>query len=285
MRNGAVHIAVHLEYTSRLVACDESEDMQLVQIQQLKRAKSLCDQIRRESQDARVGLSLAVVKELFVALSALDASDDIREKHRTKFIERRSQLGNFAANGGSTGGAKASMADVSEALEDALKQELPAAATRFPGIRDGEFRSLLERDLLEAEQSADQRNWKSCVVMCGSVLEAALYEYLLRNPGWTMDAARLNKPTRRGGVVKDIQARGWEDQWTLKELIDFACANNLLRQYNADTLHNTLREPRNLIHPMKEIRREQWVNEHSAQVSLNMVRSALAELGQLPDPV
>jgi hypothetical protein len=259
--------------------------MQLVQIQQLKRAKSLCDQIRRESQDARVGLSLAVVKELFVALSALDASDDIREKHRTKFIERRSQLGNFAANGGSTGGAKASMADVSEALEDALKQELPAAATRFPGIRDGEFRSLLERDLLEAEQSADQRNWKSCVVMCGSVLEAALYEYLLRNPGWTMDAARLNKPTRRGGVVKDIQARGWEDQWTLKELIDFACANNLLRQYNADTLHNTLREPRNLIHPMKEIRREQWVNEHSAQVSLNMVRSALAELGQLPDPV
>jgi len=285
VRNGAVHIAVHLEYTSRLVACDESEDMQLVQIQQLKRAKSLCDQIRRESQDARVGLSLAVVKELFVALSALDASDDIREKHRTKFIERRSQLGNFAANGGSTGGAKASMADVSEALEDALKQELPAAATRFPGIRDGEFRSLLERDLLEAEQSADQRNWKSCVVMCGSVLEAALYEYLLRNPGWTMDAARLNKPTRRGGVVKDIQARGWEDQWTLKELIDFACANNLLRQYNADTLHNTLREPRNLIHPMKEIRREQWVNEHSAQVSLNMVRSALAELGQLPDPV
>lgn len=99
-----------------------------------------------------------------------------------------------------------------------------------------------------------------------------------------MSRDRKNKPKRRGGGEKNIGGHDMDDQWTLKDLIDFAGANEMLKRYNPATLHDALREPRNFIHPMKEIRGGELVDEHTAQVSLNMVRGALAELVTLPEP-
>jgi hypothetical protein len=256
----------------------------MVQILQLKRCLEFCKGVIREPADRAGGFSQALARAVTTELDALDFVEDIPQVRRNEFIERRTQIASYASQAGSPVATRLAVGVIVEILEAAVNQMIPAQATRFPKIADADFRTLLERDLLEAEQSARERNWKSCIVMCGSILEAALYEFLLRNPTWTMDGNLRRRIPTRGGTVKDIRSTNIQDQWSLKELIDFAHENGLLKHYAASTLHDTLREPRNLIHPMKEIRRAQYVSEETASVSLCVVRAALAELAQRPDP-
>lgn len=235
------------------------------------------------------GKQMNLVAELVDELNDFDSSDDVLPDDREGFLNARNKLAAFAKGGQNTGPAYEEIGRLRDIVDRALAAPIPPALTRFPTVKHAAFRTLLDRDLHEAERLHEQGFHKSSSVMAGSVLEAVIYEYLLRNPTWTMDPARAaiakkKKKPGAGKVPKPINSNTLEDQWVLKELINFACANNLVKSYNADAIHNVLRDPRNMIHPMKEIRLGQSIDQNKSGTSLNMVKAIIAEFAVLPDP-
>jgi len=174
------------------------------------------------------------------------------------------------------------LGELRDAVDAALATPLPVSESRFPTVMDDRLRDILDRDLQQAEECLKLQLWKSAIVLAGSVLEAALYEYLLRNPAWTMDSARNSIPAYRG-KVKDITKSDLENQWTLRDLVFFYCENGLIRKYKESSITDVLRAPRNLIHPMKEFREKARVDEGAASVSLAMLLDLLSEISSLPE--
>jgi hypothetical protein len=160
----------------------------------------------------------------------------------------------------------------------------PAAPkiTRFPSV-EADLADALERDLVEAEADADHGHWKSCVVLCGSILEAVLYEYLRRDATWTMSQSG-HIPGKKGGGQRQITSDLEEDSWKLVELIKFSCAHGVLGSKWKDALDLFLREPRNLIHPIAAERTKAKVDGETARLSLAALKALLKELYSREEP-
>jgi hypothetical protein len=126
----------------------------------------------------------------------------------------------------------------------------------FAFIADADLRRIVERDYRELTQVLyPEGAWKSTVVMAGSILEAILYDLLTRDAARVAQAMNhARAPRKRSGAVRDITKDDREEQWTLADLINVAVALNLLQQEHSDTIHQSLREYRNYVHPKKEQR-------------------------------
>jgi hypothetical protein len=150
------------------------------------------------------------------------------------------------------------------------------------------MRNVLDRDLIEAEECLARAFWKPAMILCGSILEAALYEFLRRNSKWTMD-----EPARKGipkcrGTPRDITKDDWGNQWSLEDLIDFVCDNEILgkdAEHWRGSLH-LLRKHRNLVHPTAELRKEanKNVSEAAAQQCYGTLRGFLEVLSKCETP-
>jgi len=254
--------------------------------QKLHRVEETLAQFRSVSD---ISDQYALVPELSAELEKLDSGLDVDKADRKEFARHRSGIRTFAKHAGDNNRAWLHIDAMRQIIVRALAAPVPPAESGSPTVKDLGFRALLDRDLAEAELLFENRFFKPSSVFAGGVLEALLYEYLLRNPAWTMDPARRAIPSYRPGrgappQPKAITSADLREQWTLQELIEFACANGLVNSYNAPALHDTLRDPRNFIHPMKEIRSGQTIDEHIAKVSLAMIQAIVAEIGRLPDP-
>lgn len=221
--------------------------------------------------------------EVLRLVHELEPADNIPSGKLSAFLKARAVLDAWQAMDASIPEIKDALDGIQKIVQEALAEPVPLSDSRFPSIKDAVLRGILDRDIAEAIANHQLGQWKSCIVLCGSILEAALYEYLLRDPGWTMDKGRKCLPVYKG-KTKDIKSDALEDQWKLSELVDFACANGMISGYKAATIHDTLRQPRNLIHPMREHREDGRVDQPTANVSLTMVLAVLDELSRLKDP-
>ena len=163
-------------------------------------------------------------------------------------------------------------------VEAALRAVGPLEDPFFANVADPQIKAILTRDLEEAQDCLCRGLYKSCVLLSGSILETVLYELLRRNPAWTMDAMRPAAPKRKGGVPKDIKSTAEEDGWKLAELIKFAAANGLLHPQDEDHLGRVLRDPRNLIHPMAELRGDSVISGDQAAAAYHSLRVVLGKL-------
>lgn len=221
-------------------------------------------------------------------IEKLDMHESIPREHWTDYSKAKLQLSGWCGLPTGRGTSTKPWADleiVRKAIAAAIAAPATPAESRFPNAKDKELANILERDLREAESCLEQGLWKSCAVLCGSILESALYEYLRRSPAWAMDATkRKGVPRKKGGIIKDIRSTAEEEKWTLNDLIDFACMNRIL-DIGAEMLHEAIREPRNLIHPMVELRKDAAVDKNTANVCMAVLKQALDKLTAVPDPV
>jgi len=164
------------------------------------------------------------------------------------------------------------------AIEETLRAPIPQTESMFPYIKDDLLRDMLDRDFMDARVANEFQQWKACIVLCGGIVEALLYEYLLRDPRWTMDAARKSLPK------KDITKTDLANQWSLAELIKFAVDNGIIKKYKQASLDDVIRTPRNLIHPMKEVRQAGRVDQGAARMSLAMLEEIKSELESVKGP-
>lgn len=122
----------------------------------------------------------------------------------------------------------------------------------FEFISDKKFQELLERDYQELESCINVKATKSVLVLSGSIIEALLIEFFLQF-----------LPT---GFTREKIFR-----LTFQDLLDLAEKEALLTQREKN-LAWVIKDYRNLIHPGKEIRKEEKFDFESAQISLSLVK-------------
>lgn len=236
--------------------------------------QALCDCLlsNRQGRD-----HFNAVHEIYEELRRLD-SRDFEQAYRHHFLLVRGQFQHLChpnehetINGGM----------VDEAL-NALRAVLPyylgegahLDTKPFTFLRDPDLIPIIKRDYRELWLSLyPSHSWKSTVVLAGSILEAILYD-VLTHPRIETAANAFATGHPRYNRFGPIAGRNW----TLEAVIDAALHLNILRREEGAVIHQTLRDYRNFIHPMKEIRARQEVGENEAGLAVNALNTVIDHL-------
>jgi hypothetical protein len=139
----------------------------------------------------------------------------------------------------------------------------------FSFISDLRLKAQLESDWREANAVYKVGAWKSCVVLCGGILEGMLLDVLQSNQDKARAAYRKLKEQKRAPKV---------DRWRLVDMVDVAQHLGILAK-GSSYLSHAIREYRNLIHPAKQVAQGIEVTEDAANIAISSIKTFLRELG------
>ncbi|MFA5819337.1 MAG: hypothetical protein WC854_08675 [Bacteroidales bacterium] len=128
----------------------------------------------------------------------------------------------------------------------------------FEFINDDNLRKILNRDYLELEILVANKATKSILIISGSLIEAVLVDYFLNNPPDKYNDDKIF-------------------QLNLSELIDLAVENKLISQRTKE-LSTVIRNYRNLIHPGREIRKNESFDIETSNVAYNLLKIIVSEI-------
>lgn len=132
--------------------------------------------------------------------------------------------------------------------------------TEMRFISDDQLRRLIERDRKELEGCLVADLHKAALVLAGSIIEAILVDYYLAFP-------RPDKSSR-----ETVDAN-------LASLIDWAQQDGLISPRTKE-ISTVIRNYRNLIHPGRELRLQERVDAHTAQVAKSLVEIIIDEIAE-----
>ena len=151
-----------------------------------------------------------------------------------------------------------------------LSRELsPENLTRL-GL-DSEFIEVINDRISEIENCSTSGSPLAVVLLAGSTLEGILLGLATRYPQKfnTTNAS----PKDRSGKVKHFH------EWRLSELIDVAAELRLI-QHDTQQFSQSLRDFRNYIHPLEQLKSGFNPRDHTADICLQVLRAAITELGE-----
>lgn len=188
-------------------------------------------------------------------LDKLEA-DDFSPSVRANFLKARQRITRLArAPSKTVTKIRESYHGIDVILDGYLVRGSGGTTRSFAFVQDPDVRRLVERDFRELEEKLfPDKAWKSTIIMCGSILEAVLYDQLTIDVPRTM--ASRSVPMRRQGharVPKDISSPSRANSWTLENLIDVSIDIGVIPN-DAGAIHAALRKFRNLVHPRVELR-------------------------------
>ncbi len=133
-------------------------------------------------------------------------------------------------------------------------------------IQDPVLRDQLASDWDEVKRVREVKAWKSCVILCGGILEGMLLDVLTRD-----------EPQAKAAYHK-LKTKSPLDlnSWDLVDLVDVAKDLGLLSKGVVHLGHG-LREFRNLVHPGKQIREKVSLTEQEADIAFRVVQVCLRE--------
>lgn len=129
---------------------------------------------------------------------------------------------------------------------------------KFDFITDEKFRNLLERDYEEMTKCLETKSSKSVLILTGSIIEAVLTDYFLNFPP--------EKHTEKKILGLDLY-----------KLIELAKENELISQSTKE-LSTVLKNYRNLIHPGREIRKNETFDFDTAVVAKSLLNIIIKEI-------
>lgn len=139
--------------------------------------------------------------------------------------------------------------------------------SEFWFIDNAKLQVQLMEDWHEALIVHQAGGWKSCVVLCGGILEGMLLGVLGRNEEKALDAYRRLRRKSPPELTR----------WDLMDLVEVAKETGILGK-GAVHLTHALREFRNLIHPGRQMREGMSVTEEEANIAVNAVKICLREM-------
>lgn len=128
----------------------------------------------------------------------------------------------------------------------------------FNFITDEKFRTILTRDFEELNKCLDAKASKSVLILSGSIIESILTDYFSNFPPSGLNPKKILN-------------------MELAPLIDLAFDNKLISQSTKD-LTTVIKNFRNLIHPGREIRKNQKFDFDSAIVAKSLLNIVLKEI-------
>jgi hypothetical protein len=136
----------------------------------------------------------------------------------------------------------------------------------FEFIQDPLLREQLANDWDEVKSVREVRAWKSCVILCGGILEGMLLDVLKRDE----EGAKAAYQKLRSKSPRELNS------WDLVDVVDAAKELGLLSK-GVGHLSHGLREFRNLVHPGKQIREKITLTEEEAEIACKVVQVCLRE--------
>jgi hypothetical protein len=130
----------------------------------------------------------------------------------------------------------------------------------FDFISDNRFKDLLDKDYNELSVCLNGKASKAVLILAGSIIEASLIEYFLQNIPECVTEPQLLK-------------------LSIGELIDLAEKEGLLTQTEKN-LATVIRDYRNLIHPGRQIRKNEKYNFDTANIAFRLVNIILDAIRQ-----
>lgn len=138
-------------------------------------------------------------------------------------------------------------------------------------VKEVKLIPLLERDWDYIQKCRETECWKAVIILCGSFLEAVLYDVLKQKEPQVMQTQTAIK------IKKPLEA------CTLENYIDMSHDLNILTKGTHNFSHG-LRDYRNLIHPQKEIAENYSVGESVANASFESLKVALEDIEKFFKP-
>jgi len=161
---------------------------------------------------------------------------------------------------------KASLTGVHNSLEHYLGEEATSKPRTMSFVRDAKLRAIVERDFHELNQRVfPMECHKSVVILAGGILEAILFDLLTSDPGrnaLALASTKAPKKNKSGTAVKDIE------DWTLSDLIDVAFVLKFLPPEREASIDHVLRDYRNFIHPLVEIKQRYSITRSEAMMAM-----------------
>ena len=127
-------------------------------------------------------------------------------------------------------------------------------------VRDPALRKQLQADRQEMLRVREVKAWKSCVILCGGLLEGMLVDVLGRD----VEAARAALSESGESPPKDFE------MWRLTDYVNVARELGMLPK-GAIHLGHALKEFRNLNHPMRQLREGLQLTADEAEVAVRAV--------------
>ena len=134
-------------------------------------------------------------------------------------------------------------------------------------ISNRKLLNILERDYRDIQKCLEAECWKAVIILCGGCLEAILYDVLKQRE------AQALQSTKHG--------RGALEDWTLENYIEVATDLGLITR-GVESFSHSLRDYRNLVHPLKEIRGNYKIQREEATASFESLKMAIRDLEETP---
>ncbi len=138
----------------------------------------------------------------------------------------------------------------------------------FDFIKKKKLVPILIRDYTEIVKCIKSECWKSAIILCGSAIEAILYDLLKQNESEALSSKSAQKS--KGSVLP-------LEEWKLNSLINTASELSLVSK-GVKGLSHTTREFRNLIHPLKEINENYKLEKEEAENAFTTLRILIRDL-------
>lgn len=138
------------------------------------------------------------------------------------------------------------------------------STSEFSFISSNAIKTIIETDWREANIAFENKVWKGCVVLCGSVLEGLLLDVLTQNRESVLNSSKASK-------LKEL------NRARLIDLIDLAEELKILSN-SSSYLGHALREYRNLVHPGRQLSEILITNEEEASIAINAVKRYIREI-------
>jgi hypothetical protein len=139
--------------------------------------------------------------------------------------------------------------------------------SEFDFVQDPLLQDQLAKDWDEAQRVHQVKAWKSCVILCGGILEGMLLDVLKR------DELQTAYQKLKGKSLPDLNS------CYLVNLVEIAKELGLLSK-SVGYLGHSLREFRNLVHPGKQVRERINFTQEEAEIAFNIIKVCLRELSK-----
>lgn len=134
-------------------------------------------------------------------------------------------------------------------------------------MNDESLKLQLIQDWNEIQRLVEIQAWKSCLILCGGILEGLLVDVLSRHKEKALEIYSSKKKKVNSDLTR----------WNLSELVDVSIDLGIISK-SAFHLSQAVREFRNLIHPGKQIRENIIVSKEEALIAINSVKICLREI-------
>jgi hypothetical protein len=141
---------------------------------------------------------------------------------------------------------------------------------RLDFLDDEALTTALRRDLGELETAAGNGLWKCSLLLCGSIVEAALIDVLDRRPDLAITYLKKGKKFPDDASLHDLIAMGGDD--------DLIGGGNRLLSDTAVAFAKTITEHRDLIHPHAEVRAHIRVDKDTAEGMIHLLKLVVRDL-------